>query len=109
MTDVDLFEEVPPSRGRLLLADGPEADRVARRLRDDAWEVIRCGPGQTAEMLAAAAVDEDVAAVVVPEEAEAGLVAATRRALDSLGVEIPVEHPGGDRLRQAVGVRWRHV
>ncbi len=87
--DVDLFDEVPRSCGRVLLADGPEVDHAARRLRDAAYEVIRSAPGQTAEMLAAAAVDEDVDAVVT-STADGPVVDELRRALADLGSPIAV-------------------
>lgn len=101
--DVDLFDEVPRTCGRVLLTDGPEVDRVARQLRDAAYEVIRCAPGQTAEMLAAAAIDEDVdvvvvASVVASAEASA-LVDELRRSLDARGSAIDVRGAGDLDLR----------
>src|ERR1700722_5297877 len=110
----------PPSRGvRILVAkpglDGHDrgAKVVARALRDAGFEVIYTGLHQTPEMIANAAIQEDVDAVglSIMSGAHNTLFPAVMDALKEKGADdIPVFGGGiipeedGDRLRKA-GVR----
>lgn len=107
LTDMDLFADARRSKGRVLLGglNAPGApgapgaadmDVAARVLRDASYEVVHLGAGHAATAVAAAAIDEDVDAVVVWDDSNAARerlldhILGVRACLDDDAVEVPV-------------------
>jgi methylmalonyl-CoA mutase C-terminal domain/subunit len=125
----DLFADGPRARGRVLVGtvgsdlDEAQLGRLARQLRDAGFETIYVPADHSPEMLVAAAIDEDVDALVLaavdgsdrkPPEGFDEAIRATGRDLRVL-VLAPgdvLEWPDGDNEPlepQTVGERRRQV